>query len=107
MEDIESTLCPRVEAAFSLLSRKWAGLILFALSGGEKRFRELESAVAGISARLLSQRMRELEAGGLVHRRVIDSSPPGTVYKLSAAGEGLAPILGALADWAKSEVGGT
>ena len=93
--------CAKVEDAFTLLSRKWAGLILFALSSGERRFCELEIAIPGISARLLSQRVRELEAFGLVRRDVRSSSPRSVSYSLSESGQTLAPIVRELAAWAE------
>ena len=70
--------CPRVEAAFSLLSRKWTGLIIRALIARPLHFCELEKSLPALSARVLALRMRELEDSGIVH--------PGGDRLLSAEG---------------------
>jgi Predicted transcriptional regulators len=97
-----SELCPRVEAAFALLAKKWTGLILFSLGDGELFFSDLEKAIPGLSARLLSLRMRELEEASLVERRVqIEASPVRVGYRLTRKGASLAAILRKIADWAR------
>jgi DNA-binding HxlR family transcriptional regulator len=101
MDFSEPSLCPKVEAAFALLSKRWAGLILYALRSGELRFSELEEAVPGLSSRLLSLRVKELEEEGLVLRRVEASSPVKVGYRLTRKGEGLADILDEVAAWAR------
>jgi len=99
-------VCPRFHAAVELIGRRWAGAILFKLIDGPHYFRELLAAVPGISDRLLSQRLRELEAEGLVERSVHDGPPARVSYCLSEAGEELVPALRQLHAWAQDhEVG--
>lgn len=93
-------LCPRVEAAFGLLAKKWMGLILYSLTEGELHFSELENAIPALSARVLTERIRELERAGLVLRKVSDSSPVRVGYRLTDKGESLAAIVSGIADWA-------
>ena len=97
-----SELCPRVEAAFGLLAKKWAGLIVLALLDGALYFSELEAAIPPISARVLSLRMRELELEGLVSRDVSSSSPPRVSYALTTKGEALAIPIRGIANWARA-----
>ena len=101
MEATIEALCPKVEAAFALLSKKWAGLILYTLSDGEMYFSELESSIPDLSARILALRMRELEAAGLVLRRVSYGRPVRVGYRLTEKGVSLAHILSDVASWAR------
>lgn len=94
-------VCPRFHAAVELVGRRWTGAILFKLIDGPHYFRELLAAVPGISDRLLSQRLRELEAEGLVERSVHDGSPARVSYCLSEAGTELEPALSRLYEWAQ------
>jgi DNA-binding HxlR family transcriptional regulator len=93
-------LCPQVEAIFSLLARKWAGLIVFELGGGEKRFADLKTLIPGLSSRVLTLRLRELEAAGLVERMVKAASPVRVSYRLSDKGRSLGCVMAGLAEWA-------
>jgi DNA-binding HxlR family transcriptional regulator len=101
MKTIDEKLCPQVEAAFALLAKKWAGLIVFLLWEDEKHFGELKTSIPSLSARVLAQRMRDLEDAGLVLRRVIETSPVGVSYRLTEKGEALASALGGIAEWAR------
>ena len=83
-------LCPQIEAAFGLLAKKWAGLIVFSLSDGEKHFCEIKAAIPALSSRVLTQRMRELEEASLVTRSVSDNSPVRVSYRLTERGGSLA-----------------
>lgn len=95
------TVCPNFHAAVELIGRRWAGAILFALLEGPLFFRDLRSAVPGVSDRLLSQRLRELESEGLVRRCVHDGPPARVSYALSDLGRGLEPALARLHEWAQ------
>ncbi len=95
-------VCPRFHAAVELVGRRWAGAILFKLTEGPHFFRELLAAVPGISDRLLSQRLRELEAEGLIERSVHEGVPARVSYRLSEAGGELEPALGKLHAWAQT-----
>lgn len=96
-----AVVCPRFHAAVELVGRRWSGAILFRLIDGPHYFRELLAAVSGISDRLLSQRLRELEAEGLVERSVHDGPPARVSYRLSEAGKELEPALRELYEWAQ------
>jgi DNA-binding HxlR family transcriptional regulator len=85
-----------------LLERRWLLSILYAALTGAQRFNEFAEAVGGISDRMLAERLRDLEAAGLVERRVIATSPPGVQYRLTARGAALAPLIEALRNYAVS-----
>jgi len=93
-------LCPAVEAAFALLAKKWMGLVIYSLSAGELYFCDLEKALPQLSARILTERIRELETEGLVLRRVSQSSPVRVSYSLTEKGQSLAHAVKGIADWA-------
>jgi DNA-binding HxlR family transcriptional regulator len=82
-----------------LVGKRWTGAIIAVLmEGGPARFSEVGAAVPDLSDRLLSERMKELEARGLVERRVHEGR---TQYRLTAMGEELRPAVGALRAWAQ------
>lgn len=91
-------LCP-VATTISLLSSKWKILIVRDLLGGTKRYGELKQSVAGVSQKMLTQSLRELENDGLVIRKVYPEIPPKVEYRLSRLGETLHPVVDALAAW--------
>jgi DNA-binding HxlR family transcriptional regulator len=93
---------PCYHAAIELIGRRWSGAILFTLGEGPLRFAELASAVPGMSDRLLSQRLKELEAEGLVSRLVEAGAPVRVTYSLTAKGSALGPALSELCSWAQS-----
>jgi DNA-binding HxlR family transcriptional regulator len=88
----------------SLLERRWQLSILYAALSGALRFNEFAEAVAGISPRMLSERLRDLEAAGLVQRKVIPSSPPTVEYRLTERGRRLGPLIEAMRDYAAGPV---
>ncbi|HEY1398195.1 helix-turn-helix domain-containing protein [Roseateles sp.] len=89
-----------LEAAWSLLDGRWKLLILFNLFGGQvRRFSELERAITGISPKMLTQQLRDLEADGLVERIVHDEKPPRVEYAMTPWGQSLCPALDALLAW--------
>jgi DNA-binding HxlR family transcriptional regulator len=93
-----------VRETADLLERRWQLSILYAALTGALRFNEFAEAVAGISPRMLSERLRDLEAAGLVQRTVIPSSPPTVEYRLTVKGKRLAPIIEAMRDYARDPV---
>jgi DNA-binding HxlR family transcriptional regulator len=93
-------VCPHFHAAIELIGKRWTGAIVFALTAGPLRFGELAKAVPGLSDRLLSKRLRELEREGLVLREVEPGSPVRVTYSLSEAGAELRPVLAELKQWA-------
>jgi DNA-binding HxlR family transcriptional regulator len=94
-------VCPDFHAAIELIGRRWAGAILWALAERPHYFAELTSSVPGLSDRLLSRRLRELEAAGLVERSVHDGTPARVSYALTEKGRALGPALSELKDWAR------
>jgi DNA-binding HxlR family transcriptional regulator len=88
-----------------LLERRWQLSIIYAALSGALRFNEFADAVAGISPRMLSERLRDLEAAELVKRTVIPSSPPTVEYRLTERGRRLAPIVEAMLVYAREPVG--
>ena len=93
--------CPVYHRAVELVGKRWTGAILLVLMGGPLRFSEVRQLVPDLSDRLLSERMKELEAENIVERRVPDSSRGHVEYCLTPKGEALEPAFKALQDWAQ------
>jgi DNA-binding HxlR family transcriptional regulator len=98
--DIERACDAGLIRAFEFLGKRWSGVILAALSQGPLGYAELRRLVGMITDSVLSDRLIELTAGGLVERTVTNSRPPGVSYELTSAGMALFPILQDLAGWA-------
>lgn len=93
--------CP-VTTALSVIGGKWKVIILWHLKeGGVKRFGELQRLVRGISQKMLTQELRDLEESGLVSRKVYPVVPPKVEYSLTETGWSLKPVLELLSDWGK------
>lgn len=92
------TECP-VEYTASILSNKWKCLILRDLLTGTKRFNELNKSIVGISAKVLTENLRELENDGIVNRKTYAVVPPKVEYSLSQKGEELKPIIDLMKDF--------
>jgi len=91
--------CP-VTTALSIIGGKWKVIILWHLKeGGVKRFGELQRLVRGISQKMLTQELRDLEETGLVSRKVYPVVPPKVEYSLTETGWSLKPVLEQLCDW--------
>ena len=87
--------------AFGFLGKRWNGVLLGALVQGPAGFAELRRAVTGISDSVLSERLTELTAAGLVERTVEGGPPVAVVYHATPAGQALVPALEALTSWAE------
>lgn len=85
--------------AFEVIGGKWKAVILWEMQAQPRRFGELRRLVPGISEKMLTQQLRELEADGLVHREVFHQVPPRVEYSLTSLGRSLNKALGPLADW--------
>ena len=93
--------CSLYHRAVELVGKRWTGAILMVLiDQGPLRFSEITQAVPELSDRLLSERMKELEAEGIVERRVIDDTPVRVEYALTVKGHALEPAVRALKSWA-------
>lgn len=84
----------------AILGKRWTGLIVEVLLNGAARFSEIAQAIPSVSDRMLAERLRELEAEGIVIRRVFPEIPVRIVYELSDKGKDLAPVLAAVHQWA-------
>lgn len=92
--------CP-VEAALDVLGGKWKPIILWWLHQKTCRFSELRRLIPGVTEKMLIQQLRELEADGIVHRRVYQTVPPKVEYSLTDHGRSLKRALNAMCDWGK------
>ena len=91
--------CPRYQRAVEILGKRWTGLILKVLLDGPRRFNEIAVQIDSVSDRMLSERLKELEAEGVIERRVYPETPVRIEYRLTEKGLDLAPVLEAIADW--------
>jgi DNA-binding HxlR family transcriptional regulator len=88
-----------VETTLAVIGGLWKVLVLRELLGGTKRFSELRRALTGVTHRTLTQQLRELEAHGVVRRKVYRQVPPKVEYSLTPLGESLKPVLDAMHRW--------
>ncbi|MGH2583764.1 MAG: winged helix-turn-helix transcriptional regulator [Dehalococcoidia bacterium] len=98
------TFCPYYHRAVELIGRRWSGVILRALLADVTRFSDLTDAIPGLSDRLLSERLKEFEAEGIVERRVIPETPVRISYHLTEKGRALGTVVEAVSDWAEEWV---
>lgn len=92
-------ICPRYQHAIEILGKRWTGLILKVLMNGPLRFNELAEKLDVVSDRILSERLKELEAELVVERRVFPESPVRVEYRLTDKGQALAPVVDAIEQW--------
>jgi DNA-binding HxlR family transcriptional regulator len=90
--------CP-AETTLDIIGGRWKVLILWQLFQGEKRFSELFRALQGITQKMLTQQLRELEKDGIVHRQVYAQIPPKVEYSLTPLGNSLRPVVDAMCEW--------
>ena len=90
--------CP-INATIKILGGKWKVLILFHLNQGTKRFNELRREMPGVTQRMLTNQLRELEADKIISRKVYPEVPPRVEYTLTEIGETLTPVLESLKKW--------
>jgi DNA-binding HxlR family transcriptional regulator len=95
------SFCPRYHRAVEMIGRRWTGAILRVLIGGPRRFNELLGAVPGLSDRLLTERLKELESENIVERRVLPGPPVHVEYELTPEGRELEPVIRDIALWAE------
>lgn len=94
----ELPACP-VETTLMLIGDKWKVLIIRDLISGTKRFGELKKSVSGISQKVLTSNLRDMEENGLLTRKVFPEVPPRVEYTLTDLGHSMRPILDAMAEW--------
>ena len=91
--------CVNFQRAIEFIGRRWLGVILYVLLDGPCRFNELLAIIPNLSDRLLTERLRELEAAGMVTREVQPGPPVRVVYELTEAGRSLTGIIHDIAQW--------
>ncbi|MFD2640064.1 winged helix-turn-helix transcriptional regulator [Piscibacillus salipiscarius] len=99
----DTNICPKFEKALSILNKRWTGLIVFQLLNGSQRFCNIESEI-GISGRVLSERLKDLEKEGIVKRTVYDETPVRIEYSLTDKGLALEPVLSQIQNWSDNWV---
>lgn len=98
MDKKELPACP-VETTLSLIGDKWKVLILRDLMEGTMRFGELRRSIGTVSQKVLTSQLRDMEAQGLVHRKVYAEVPPRVEYSLTETGKSLKPVLESMRNW--------
>jgi DNA-binding HxlR family transcriptional regulator len=98
---LDKSICPRFEKAMGLLSQRWTGLILFQLLTGPQRFCTIESSV-GVSGRVLSERLKDLETEGIIKREVYPETPVRIEYSLTEKGLALEPLMREIEKWSQN-----
>src|SRR5437763_12413411 len=93
------TLCARFHRASELIGRRWTGAIIFVMLRTRCRFATLRDAIPGITDRMLTERLQELEREGIVVRRVAEGRPVRVEYSLTRKGRGLGKAVRAITDW--------
>jgi len=95
--------CP-VTVTLDAIGGKWKAVILWQLSFRTLRFSQLQRRLTGITQKMLTQQLRELERDGLVHREVYAEVPPRVEYSLTSEGETLKPLLVGMCDWGRGQM---
>jgi len=96
--DIQRANCP-VERTLEVIGGRWKVLILRELFPGVRRFGQLHRALSGITQKMLTQQLREMEEDGIIHREVYLQVPPKVEYSLTPLGESLKPIIDSMHEW--------
>lgn len=94
-------LCPKFENAFELLGKRWTGLIIRTLLDGQKRFSDIADTIPNMSARMLTERFKELENQGIITRKVYPETPVRIEYELTQKGRGLEAVMNEIQKWAE------
>lgn len=100
-------MCPRYERAAQILGKRWTALIVRTLLPRPRRFSDMTSHIPGLSDRLLSERLKELESCGIVERRVFAEMPVRIEYTLTSKGHELQHVVEAIQYWADCWTDGT
>ncbi|MCM3664011.1 helix-turn-helix transcriptional regulator [Mesobacillus subterraneus] len=98
---MDKSICPRFEKAMTILSQRWTGMIIYQLLSGPQRFCTIESSI-GVSGRVLSERLKDLEIEGIVKRKVYPDTPVRIEYSLTDKGIALEPLMRDIEKWSQS-----
>ncbi|WP_143307418.1 winged helix-turn-helix transcriptional regulator [Chitinophaga vietnamensis] len=101
-KNISETICP-ITYVMNKIGGHWKAIILYYLMSGPKRYSELKRSIPAITEKMLVQHLKQLAADNLIVRKVEQVIPPVTIYSLTPSGQGLSPILMAMADWAMKD----
>ena len=101
-----ATACP-AEVTLAVIGGRWKVLILYHLFDGVKRFSELQRALPGVTQKMLTQQLREMERDGIVGRTVYPQVPPKVEYALTPLGQTLKPVVRAMCQWGLKQGGAT
>ncbi|MCA9906549.1 MAG: helix-turn-helix transcriptional regulator [Anaerolineae bacterium] len=104
LADMYAAACP-TRQILDVIGDKWTALVIGLLEAEPKRFVELQRCIGGISSKMLTQTLRNLERDGLVSRKVYPEIPPRVEYTLTPLGETLCAPLAAFRDWAEAHIG--
>ncbi|MFC4304838.1 winged helix-turn-helix transcriptional regulator [Cohnella boryungensis] len=97
-----SKMCPKYESAAELLGKKWTGLIIRVLLGGPKRFKDMKEQIPEMSDKMLTDRMKELEAAGILTRTVYPEMPVRIEYELTEKGRQLEEVIHSIQTWGEA-----
>ena len=97
-----AAFCPYYHRAVELIGRRWTVVILRALLSGVERFSDLTETIPGLSDRMLSERLKELEAEGIVARTVVPEMPVRMAYHLTPKGRSLSSVIESVSAWAET-----
>lgn len=100
-EGIKVALCPRFHHAVELIGRRWTGAIIHTMLAGVTRFSDITEAIPGLSDRMLSERLKELEAEGIVSRCVFADTPVRIEYRVTDKGRALSAVVESIGTWAE------
>jgi DNA-binding HxlR family transcriptional regulator len=95
--------CP-IQAAMAVIGGKWKILIIFQLLAGTRRFGQIKRLIPGITQKMLTQQLRELEDDAIVHRKVFPEVPPKVEYSLTPLGKDLEPVFAQLCAWGRGHM---
>jgi DNA-binding HxlR family transcriptional regulator len=95
-------LCTNFHNSIEFLGKRWMGIVIYTLLDGPKRYNEIISSISGISDRLLTERLRDLEKEGLIVKNIINNSPKKFEYELTSAGKELEEVIHVLINWVKN-----
>ncbi|MEU8383747.1 helix-turn-helix domain-containing protein [Streptosporangium sp. NPDC048865] len=101
--DVLTATCPS-RTSLARIANKWTAMVVIVLAGGRRRFGDLRAAVDGISGKVLTDTLRDLERDGLVARHVYAEMPPRVEYELTSLGHTLREPLQALGRWAEEHI---
>jgi DNA-binding HxlR family transcriptional regulator len=105
MGSYEDDFCPHFHHAIELIGRRWTGVVLRTMLHGATRFSDIAAAVPKLSDKMLAERLKELEAEGMITRRVVPAMPVRVEYELTEKGRSLHGVVDALGEWADQWIG--